>query len=115
VLVSTISKPAVKAPFPSAAVEAKLRDELLHAVESIASMHGVAMPAGSAAQSTLSVEIDSLVVVDLLCAVEPVLGMELKDHVVKAGGYSSINEAVDHLMPRIEKEWAKYKNKVGNK
>lgn len=113
--VSTISKAAVTTPFPTAEIEARLREELLHAVESIASIHGVAIPAGVAVQSKLSVEIDSLVVVGLLCAVEPTLGFELKDHVVKAGGYGSINEAVGHLMPRIENEWAKHKNRAGKK
>jgi hypothetical protein len=99
-----------------AAVEAALRGELLHSVESIAAIHGVAMPAGLAQQASMSIHIDSLVVVELLCSVEPVLGgATLRDHVVKAGGYGSIDEAVGHLMPRIEKEWTKHQSKAGKK
>jgi hypothetical protein len=111
-----VTKTVALAPFPATAVETRLREELLHSVESIAAIHGVAMPAGMAQQSSMSIQIDSLVVVELLCGVETLLGgATLKDHVVKAGGYGSINEAVGHLMPRIEKEWTKHQNKAGKK
>lgn len=110
------TKTVALAPFPGVAVEASLRAELLKAAESIAAIHGVAMPAGIGQQFSMSIQLDSLAVVDLLCSVEPVLGgMQLKDHIVKAGGYGSIDEAVGHLMPRIEKEWTKHKNKAGKK
>lgn len=110
------TKTVAQTPFPGAAVEASLRAELLSAAQSIAALYGEAMPAGVAQQSSMSIQLDSLAVVDLLCSVEPVLGgMQLKDHIVKAGGYNSIDEAVGHLMPRIEKEWTKHKNKAGKK
>jgi hypothetical protein len=54
-------------------------------------------------------------VVSLLTAVEPVLGMKLQDSVVKAGGYTSVNHAMERLMPRIEKAWEKHKSKGGKK
>ena len=46
-------------------------------------------------------------VVSLLCDIEPIIGFELKDHLVRAGGYNSVNQAMEHLMPRIEKAWDK--------
>jgi hypothetical protein len=46
-------------------------------------------------------------VVDLLCGLDPIVGFPLKDSLVKAGGYKSVNQAVEHLMPRIEKAWLK--------
>jgi hypothetical protein len=114
--VGTISKPAVVIPpFPKSTVEASLRKELLQAASSIAGLHGVAMPAGAAQQSSMSIQLDSLAVVDLLCAVEPVIGFEIKEHVVKAGGYDSVDEAVKELMPRLEKEWTKHQGKGGKK
>lgn len=114
--VGTISKLAAKtAPFPKVAVEASLRKELLQAASAIAAIHGVAMPAGTAQQSSMSIQLDSLAVVDLLCAVEPVAGFQIKEHVVKAGGYSSIDEAVSELLPRLEKEWTKHQLKGGKK
>lgn len=114
--VGTIAKPAVTtAPFPKATVETCLRKELLQAASAIAAIHGVAIPAGAAQQSSMSIQLDSLAVVDLLCAVEPVIGFEIKEHVVKAGGYGSIDEAVNELMPRLEKEWTKHQVKGAKK
>jgi hypothetical protein len=102
------TKPAA---FPTASIEATLRKELVVAAMSAAEFEGVTFPTEPKAQASASIQIDSLVVVGILAAVEKPLGFELKDHVVRAGGYTSIDEAVGHLMPRIEKEWAKKKGK----
>lgn len=112
---TTTEKPKVITLFPVAEVEASLRAELLQVAETIASINGEVMPAGKAQQSSMSIQLDSLAVVDLLCAVEPVLGLPIKEHVVKAGGYASIDEAVSDLMPKLEKEWQKHQNKGGKK
>jgi hypothetical protein len=113
--VATATKTAIPAAFPAGEVEACLRSELLHAVTSAATLKGIQIPGDGAAQSAMPIQIDSLVVVELLCAVDPILKLELKDSVVRAGGYHSVNEALVHLMPRIEKEWQKRKGKGGNK
>jgi hypothetical protein len=114
--VGTITKPSTAiATFPKATVEASLRKELLQAATAIASIHGVPMPAGAAQQSSMSIQLDSLAVVDLLCSVESIIGFKIKEHVVKAGGYGSIDEAVGELMPRLEKEWMKHQIKGGKK
>ena len=55
----------------------------------------------------MSVPLDSLSVVDTLCAIEPVVGFELRESLVRTGGYNSIDEALGHLLPRIEKVWVK--------
>jgi hypothetical protein len=113
--VATITKPSTTASFPAAAVEAKLRGALLDSVKSIAAMHGIALPATTAGQYATSVDLDSLCVVDLLCEVEPIVGFELKDSIVKSGGYHSVNEAISHVMPRIESAWQKHANKGAKK
>ena len=51
-------------------------------------------------------------VVSILCTVEPIVGLELPDSVVRAGGYASIEGALARLLPRIEAQWAR---KVGGK
>lgn len=94
--------------FPKAEVEAKLRELLLGAVTSDAVLNGITLPADVPGKSAASIHLDSLGVVDLLCGVEGVAGMELKESLVKAGGYRSVNDAVEHLMPRIEKAWPKH-------
>ena len=53
--------------------------------------------------------LDSLSVVDTLCAVEQVLDIELRDSIVRTGGYNSIEKAIDDLLPKIERVWVKKK------
>jgi hypothetical protein len=109
---ATLVKPA--AVFPAAAVEAKLREELLSVAESAAAMHSIALPPTPAAQCAAAIQLDSLAVVDVLLSIESIIGCTLKDHIVKAGGYSSVNAAIEHLTPRIQSAWGKHAAK-GNK
>ena len=91
--------------FPAAPVEACLRNELLDVVKAEAAMKGITLPSGVGAIVKASVHIDSLVTVDILCSVEPIIGFELPEHVVRTGGYASIEAALGHLMPRIQAQW----------
>ena len=105
-----VAPPLIKTPpFPRAAVEAKLRDELVEAVKIEASIRGMALPAAPADIAKTSVHVDSLVVVSILCAVEPIVGFELPESVVRAGGYTSVDSALGQLLPCLEKEWMKKK------
>lgn len=109
-LTATVAPPPIKtAPFPLAVVEATLRDELVEAVKIEASIRGMALPAAPADIAKASVHVDSLVVVSILCAVEPIVGFELPESVVRAGGYTSVDSALGQLLPRLEKEWMKKK------
>ena len=104
-----VAKAKAAVAFPAAKVEACLRDELLEAAAMEAELHGTPWPAEAMAKGAVSIHVDSLVVVEILCVVEPVLDIELREGVVRAGGYWSVDQAVGHLMPRIEKEWHKRK------
>ncbi len=115
--VATIAPPAPArlapaASFPMAAVEACLSDELIETVKAEAAIKGGALPTAPAQIAQTPFQVDSLVVVSILCAVEPIVGFELPESVVRAGGYASVNSALEHLLPRIEKLWNKRK---GNK
>lgn len=103
-------KPAVEA-FPKVEVESRLATELIEAANVEAEIREIDIPATSAGQRAMEIAIDSLVVVELLITVEPILGFELKDSVVREGGYASVDKAMEHLLPRIEKEWTKRKGK----
>lgn len=105
--ISTLKKPLFQ-NFPAASIEATLRTWLLQSILSTASLHGVSIPSEETAQSTLGIQIDSLVVVALLCEAEKIAGITLKESIVKAGGYDSVNDALAHLMPRIEKAWNRH-------
>ncbi|MEM1052787.1 MAG: hypothetical protein AAGI28_11900, partial [Pseudomonadota bacterium] len=76
--------------------------------ETEAATHGNTLPKSPAAAAVAPVPMDSLVVVDLLCAVEPVLGFAPSDSTVRTGGYHSVQDALDHLMPRLERQWRKH-------
>lgn len=111
---STLSSPTLvsstaAATFPNAATEARLRSELVEAVKAEAAIRGVTLPVLPAQVAQTSFQVDSLVVVSILCAVEPIVGFELPDSVVRAGGYGSVESALEQLLPRIEAQWKKRK------
>ena len=107
---TTIAPPKpVLAPFPIAAVRDCLRVELIEAIKAEASIKGIALPAAPVQIAKTTFQVDSLVVVSLLCAVEPIVGFDLPERVVRAGGYTSVESALGHLLPRIEEQWIKRK------
>lgn len=91
--------------FPKAELELVLRDELVLAAEVEASIRGIQLPKLPGVVLVAPVPMDSLVVVELLCAVEPVLGFAPTDSTVRTGGYNSIQDALNHLLPKLEKQW----------
>ncbi len=99
--------PIVAVAFPTAAVEVCLNDELIHTITSMAKIKGIALPSAASQIRITPVQVDSLVCVDILCAIEPIIGVELPESVVKAGGYGSIDSAIKNLIPRIEAAWKK--------
>jgi hypothetical protein len=101
--------PPTAADFPKSAIEAALRGELIEAIKIEASIRGIPLPVSPAQMAKASVQVDSLVVVSILCTVEPIVGFDLPDSVVHAGGYSSVENALGYLLPLIEKEWMKRK------
>lgn len=93
--------------FPRHELELLLTDELMLAAETEAGMLGTSMPTQRTQAITAPVPIDSLVVVEILCAVEPLLGFPPPDATVQSGGYVSVKDALDHLLPRLESQWQK--------
>jgi hypothetical protein len=106
---SALVSPAKTAQFPKATVEARLRDELIEAVKAEAGVRGVVLPGAPADIAKTPFQVDSLVVVSIVCKVEPIVGFELPHSVVRAGGYASVDSALVHLLPRIEAQWIKKK------
>ena len=96
-----------KVAFPEASVEARLRSELVQAAIAIATIQEKSVPSRPGDIAAMELDIDSIVVVSILCSVEPIIGFELPEHVVKAGGYKSVESAVKHMVPRIQREWQK--------
>ena len=93
--------------YPAAAVAAVMQEELLRAIRSRYRRKGKPLPKTDDEIVILTVEIDSLTVVELLSSLDDILPFKVTECVVKAGGYGSIAEAVKHVVGRIEKKWAK--------
>lgn len=104
---STLTAAPVKTSFPKAAVEKALLEGLAEAIASEAAIKGYAVPSTIAELVKAATHVDSLLTVDILCTVEPIIGFKLPQHVVKTGGYDSIEAAVSHVLPRIERQWNK--------
>ena len=107
-----ITKMKVPVAFPTAEVSDALRNELLGSVRSIADTRGISVPANDGALFSHPFDLDSLVGVEALCALDSILSFPVTEEVVRAGGYSSVEEAVTHIVPRVERQWQKHRNKV---
>lgn len=97
--------------FPKSGVEKALIDELIDVAQAEAMVRGISLPGDRLGQMAAAVPMDSLSVVATLVAVEKVVGFELKESMVRTGGYASIQAAVDHLMPRIQIAWDRKKGR----
>ena len=102
---ATLLKESRTGAFPAAHVEACIRD----ALAGQAADQAVMRP-GRAAQSSVSrswePEIDSLVVVEVICAVEELLGIDLPATFCPKGGYDSAQACINDLISEARAAWA---------
>jgi len=94
--------------YPADAVAACLHDELLKAVRAQAHGTGQVLPDNPDEIAMLAIEVDSLTVVEVLCSLDDILPFEVRESVVRAGGYSSIETAVTDLAKSIERQWKEH-------
>jgi hypothetical protein len=106
--VPTLSTTIVKTAtaFPVDAVTNALRDKLITTAKRKAQL----IPTTPDELVNAAIEIDSLAVVEILCALDDILPFQADERVVRAGGYRSIKAAVDHVVGRVEQEWMKHQN-----
>jgi acyl carrier protein len=95
-MATAVSTPQVAA-FPAAQVEACIRDALSHqaADQAILRPH---LPSWEP-------EVDSLVAVEIICAVEEMLGLKLPATFSPRGGYDSAEACVNDLMSQAQMVW----------
>jgi len=91
------------AVFPAAEVEACIRDALVHqAADQVVLRPSLPTNPGG---SSWEPEIDSLVAVELICAVEELLGIKLPAIFSPKGGYDSAEACVNDLMSEAKVAW----------
>ena len=93
---TTTAKTATPVAFPAQALEASIREFLAEEGAMQGVLHGSIGP---------QPVIDSLVVVDLLLELETHVPFELPDSLVQAGGYDSVDEVVQNLLPKVQQRW----------
>ena len=52
-------------------------------------------------------ELDSLTIVELLIELDSIVGHKLPVSLIKVGGYESIEQLQDDLLPKLEEKWQK--------
>ena len=95
----------VLAAFPMKAVLDALTQELLGVAQSEAQVRGIKLPTAQGSALKSAVPMDSLTVVDALCVLDVVVGFQLKESIVRMGGYDSVEAALQNMIPKIEKAW----------
>lgn len=111
-MVTTATSKAIPL-FPSAAVSAALRQELIDAIRSEARRKQRALPTSDDELVNTDMEIDSLAAVEILPVVDPLLPFEAGEDVIKPGGYESISHALAEIVPRLERRWVKHHTETG--
>jgi acyl carrier protein len=102
---ATLVKGLKGAVFPAAQVEACIRDALSdQAADQAVLRPGVVAPSG--APRSWEPEIDSLVAVEIACAVEELLGIDLPPTFSPKGGYDSTEACINDLMAEAKAAWA---------
>ena len=101
---ATLLRNPQSAVFPAAEVEARIRDALADQAADQALLRP-----GRGAQSGArpwEPDIDSLVVIEIICAVEELLGVSLPPTFAPKGGYDSADECINDLTSEARSAWA---------
>jgi hypothetical protein len=110
-MMATVAPPKKATGFPSSAVFKALQDELIDIARNEAQLRGIGMPNDPKQIVKVAVPMDSLTIVDAILVIEPIIKFPLHDNTVRTGGYNSVEEALGHLMPRIERAWVRKQGK----
>ena len=94
----------LRVAFPRAGVEARLRAALATQAIDQAVLRDHPPPA-PLARAAWEPEIDSLVAVELICAIEEQLGLKLPASFAPRGGYGSTEDCVRDLLAKTEAVW----------
>jgi acyl carrier protein len=103
---ATALKQSQSAIFPAAEVEACIREALANQAADQAVLRP-GRPQQTGPLRSWEPEIDSLVAVEVICAVEELLGIELPGTFSPKGGYANADVCVNDLIAEAKVVWAK--------
>jgi acyl carrier protein len=104
---ATVLEKSLSAVFPAAEVEACIRDALADqaADQALLRPGRGTTTATPVAPRSWEPEIDSLVAVEVICAVEELLGIEIPPTFSPKGGYDSAEACINELMSEAKAAW----------
>jgi acyl carrier protein len=103
---ATMLKESPSVVFPAADVEACIRDALAdQAADQAILRPGRAATVAPVAPRSWEPEIDSLIVVEVICALEELLGIEIPATFSPKGGYESAEGCINDLMSEAKAAW----------
>jgi hypothetical protein len=97
--------------FPAAVIEQQIRELLAEEAKVQATLRGTGGGGGgtfSEKSSRAEPDIDSLVAVEVLTVIEPFVPFNLPESLIRPGGYTSVNDFINDLLPRVHNRWHRY-------
>jgi hypothetical protein len=96
--------------FPAAQIESQLRAQLAAEAKVQAQLRGTGTGSSPSLKrsSKAEPEIDSLVAVEALTVIECFVPFELPESLIRPGGYTSVNDFINDLLPKVNNRWLGY-------
>jgi hypothetical protein len=94
--------------FPAAQIENQLRAQLAAEAKVQAQLRGTGSGPSLRRSSKAEPEIDSLVAVEALTVIECFVPFELPESLIRPGGYTSVNDFISDLLPKVNNRWLGY-------
>ena len=97
--------------FPAAAIEQQIRELLGEVAEAQATLYGTGGGGGGTSSgwsSRAEPNIDSLVAVEVLTGIEPLVPFRLPESLIWPGGYTSVDHFISDLLPRVNQLWQRH-------
>lgn len=91
--------------FPEQALEAALAAFWEYQVQTMIELGK--LPATDAPMDA-SMHLDSQIAVEVLCELEPVMGIALKDDAIRKGGYTTYSQFKNYTLGRMRSIWNKH-------
>ena len=107
-MIAKVAESNTAAHFPASEIESCIRDFLAEEATMQAELRGSG-ETGTEKGATLGPQpvIDSLVVVEVLIELEPMIPFPLPESLIRAGGYDSVDVVVTDLVPQLQRRWRK--------